>query len=562
MNEAGCAHARWRASNLAGRRPALLKRLALRRNFRLLARMKRFGVGLMAACAVIFASAADYDVIIAGGKVIDGTGAPAFSADVAIKGGKIAKIGSIEGTATTRIDARGLVVAPGFIDVHTHSDEIAEKVPTADHFLKMGVTSLVVGNCGSSALDVAKLFSEIETKGVSPNVATLIGHNTVREAAMHGIFDRAPTEAELTEMKRLVDQAMKDGAVGLSTGLIYLPGTFAKTEEIVELAKVTTPYGGIYASHMRSESGKILDSINEVLRIAREAHVRAEVSHIKLSGENAWKRTGEVLALLDQARAEGVQVQQDLYAYTASSTKMRQLIPDEAFDGGSATFKAILADPARKAELVAKMKKNILGRGRMDYAYAVVASFRGDGTLNGMNIVEAAKKLRGSDSLDDQIEVILEIERRGGAQGVFHGINEDDLQIFMRHPMTAIASDSGVREFGKDVPHPRGYGNNARVLGRYVRELHVITLEDAVRKMTSLPARHFQLRGRGELKEGFAADVVVFDPAKVDSASTYKDPHHYAVGFAHVLVNGVAVIRDGEHTGAKPGMALRHVKAE
>lgn len=521
--------------------------------------MTRFGAWLTAAILTAArAHGADYDVLIAGGRVVDGTGKPAFVADVAIKDGKIARVGDVTGTATTRIDARGLVVAPGFIDVHTHSDDIAEKLPTSDHFLRMGVTSIVVGNCGGSKLDVAKFFADIETKHVSPNVATLIGHNTVREAAMHGIFDRAPTAAEMAEMKRLVEQAMKDGAVGLSTGLIYLPGTFSQTEEIIELAKVTSPYGGIYASHMRSESGKILDAINELLRIAREAHVRAEVSHIKLSGENAWGKTKEVIALLDQARADGIRVTQDQYAYTASSTKLRQLIPDEAFDGGMETFNAILADPKRKAELVAKMKRNILGRGRMDYAYAVVASFRGDGTLNGMNIVEAAKRLRGSDSLDDQIEVILEIERRGGAQGVFHGINEQDLQTFMQQPTTMIASDSGERVFGEGVPHPRGYGNNARVLGRYVRELHVLTLEEAVRKMTSLPAEQFQLRGRGKLQEGFAADVAIFDPEKVGDPSTYKDPHHYAVGFAHVLVNGVPVIRDGEHTGARPGMALRH----
>ncbi len=523
--------------------------------------MIRLGVWWTAASAAVVAFAADYDVIITGGRIVDGTGAPAYVGDVALKDGKIAAVGQVTGTAQTRVEAKGLVVAPGFIDVHTHSDDLVEKLPLSEHFLRMGVTSLVVGNCGGSKLDVAKFFRELEAKGVAPNVATLIGHNTVRERAMKGIFDRAPTEAELTEMKRLVDQAMQDGAVGLSTGLIYLPGTFAKTEEIIALAKVISPYGGIYASHMRNEGGRILNSINELLRIAREANVRAEVSHIKLSGETSWGRTKEVLDLLDRARAEGVKVRQDQYAYTASSTRMRQLIPDEAFDGGMATFNAILADPQRKADLVAKMKKNILGRGRMDYAYAVVASFRGDGTLNGMNIVEAAKKLRGSDSLDDQIEVILEIERRGGAQGVFHGMNEDDLRVFMRHPETMIASDSGERVFGEGVPHPRGYGNNARVLGRYVRELKVITLEDAIRKMTSLPAEHFQFRDRGALRPGAWADVVVLDPAQVSDPSTYKDPHHYARGFAHVLVNGVPVIRDGALTGAKPGQALRHAGA-
>lgn len=524
--------------------------------------MNRLGALLVAAWTATWATAADYDVIIAGGRVIDGTGAPAFAADVAIKDGRIVRVGEVAGAATTRIDATGLIVAPGFIDVHTHSDDIVEKLPLSEHFLKMGVTSIIAGNCGGSKLDIAKFFAAIEANGVSPNVATLVGHNTVRERAMGGIFDRAPTEAELTEMRRMVDQAMKDGAVGLSTGLIYLPGTFAKTEEIVALAKAVAPYGGIYASHMRSEGARILSAIEEVIRIAKEAGVRAEISHIKLSGENMWGRTREVIDLLDRARAEGVRVRQDQYAYTASSTRLRQLIPDEAFNGGTETFRAILADPGRKADLVAKMKRNILGRGRMDYAYAVVASFRGDGTLNGLNIVEAARVLRGSDSLDDQIEVILEIERLGGAQGVFHGMSEDDLQVFLKLPTTMVASDSGERVFGKGVPHPRGYGNNARVLGRYVRELGLLTLEEAVRKMTSLPAEHFQLRGRGELKEGFAADVVMFDPQRVGDPSTYRDPHHYAVGFVHVLVNGVPVIREGEHTGAKPGMALRHGKAD
>lgn len=290
--------------------------------------MTRLGVWFAAAGVALAARGADYDAIISGGRIIDGTGRPAFVADVAIKDGKIAKIGDVTGSATTRIDARGLVVAPGFIDVHTHSDDLVEKLPLSEHFLRMGVTSIVVGNCGGSKLDVRKFFAEIEAKGVSPNVATFIGHNTVRETAMHGIFDRAPTSTEMAEMKRLVDQAMRDGAVGLSTGLIYLPGTFAKTEEIVELAKVIAPYGGIYASHMRSESGKIMAAIEEVLRVAREAQVRAEVSHIKLAGENSWGRTAEVLALLDRARAEGVQVRQDMYAYTASSTKLRHLSPD------------------------------------------------------------------------------------------------------------------------------------------------------------------------------------------------------------------------------------------
>ena len=505
-----------------------------------------------------FSFAQDYDVVIRHGRVIDGTGNPAYFADVAVKDHHIVRIGQVDGKGTTEVDATGLVVAPGFIDVHTHADDVAEQ-PLAENFLRMGVTSIVVGNCGVSSLDVGKFYRDVEKNGVSVNVTTLIGHNTVRTAAMGGSFDRVPTAEEMAKMKSLVDQAMRDGAVGLSTGLIYLPGVFAKTDEIVELAKAVTPYGGIYASHMRYENSRIKEALDEVFRVAREAHLRAEVSHIKLSGETSWGHASEILDYIDAARASGLDITQDQYAYTASSTTMRQLIPDDAFDGGHEKFKAMLADPVKKADLVARMKKNILGRGRQDYAYAVVASFRADTSLNGLNILEAAQKKYGNDSLDAQIEVILDFELNGGAQGVFHGMNEDDLKTFMKHPNTMAASDSGIREFGKDVPHPRGYGNNARILARYVREQHVLRLEEAIRKMTSLPATTFRFAGRGELREGNWADIVVLDPEKVSDPSTYRDPHHYATGIPYVFVNGVEVIKDEQHTGAKPGMAIRWV---
>ena len=512
-------------------------------------------LGLIAALTSV--SAEDYDLIIRGGRIADGTGNPAYFADVGVKDGRIASIGRISGAAKSEIDAKGLIVAPGFVDVHTHADEVGER-PRAENFLRMGVTSIVVGNCGGSALDVGKFFREVDTNGVSINVATLIGHNTVREKAMGGSFDRPPTAAELAQMKALVDTAMKDGAVGLSTGLIYLPGVFSKPDEVVELAKVVNPYDGIYASHMRHEDARIFTALDEVIRVAREAGVRAEVSHIKLSGENAWGQADKVLAYLEKARAEGLDITQDQYAYTASSTTMRQLIPDDAFDGGRKTFLALIADPAEKAKLTARMKEKLAARGRTDYAYAVIASYKHDRSLNGLNIVQAAKKTRGADTLDDQIEMILELEKNGSASGVFHGMSEADLQKFMQHPNTMVACDSGLREFGKDVPHPRGYGNNARVLGRYVRDLKVLRLEDAIRKMSSLPAQTFRLKQRGELREGFWADIVVFDPDKVSDPSTYEDPHHYAVGIPYVLINGVPVIKDGQHTGAKPGQGLRH----
>ncbi|MDW8310459.1 MAG: amidohydrolase family protein, partial [Verrucomicrobiales bacterium] len=444
--------------------------------------MKAVWVLAVTGCLAAALPAETYDVILRGGRVVDGTGAPAFSADVGVRAGRIARVGIISGTAARELDVRGLFVAPGFIDVHTHADEIADQ-PEAENFLRMGVTTIVAGNCGSSPVDVGRALRRIERKGISANFATLIGHNAVREAAMKGEFDRAPTEAELARMKELVQRAMKDGAVGLSTGLIYLPGTFSKTEEIIELARVAAEFGGIYASHMRHEDWRIEQALEELFRIAREAHIRAHISHIKLAGERAWGRADRVLARIEQARAEGLDITQDQYAYTASSTGIRQLIPDDAFDGGREKFLERLADPAQKAKIVEAMRRKLRDRGRDDYAYAVIASFRGDPSLNGLNLVEAARKLRGSDSLDDQIETILEIQKRGGASGVFHGMNEADLQTFLRHPNTMIACDSGLRRFGEGVPHPRGYGNNARVLGRYVRELGVLRLEEAVRKM-------------------------------------------------------------------------------
>ena len=515
-------------------------------------------MGCLAALLVLPVNAETYDVVIRNGRVIDGTGNPAFFADVAIRKGRIVAIGRVTGKAGTQLDAKGLIVAPGFIDVHTHADDVA-RIPKAENFVRMGVTTIVAGNCGSSTLDMARFFREIERTNVAVNVATLVGHNSVRRKAMGGDFDRPPTPEELERMRTLVRRAMKDGAVGLSTGLIYQPGVFSQTDEIVELAKVAAAYDGIYTSHMRHEGKEIYQALDEVFQVAREAHIRAEVSHIKLSGPTAWGQADRVLAYIEKARAEGLDITQDQYAYTASSTGLSQLIPDKALEGGRQALQKRLADPAQKAAIVSEMKQSLHTKGRKDYAYAVIASCKQDKSLDGLNVAEAAKAKRGSDSLDDQIELLLDIQANGGASGVFHGMSEDDLKTFMRQPNTMVACDSGIRVLGEGVPHPRGYGNNARVLGRYVREMHVLRLEDAVRKMTSLPANTFHFKGRGELREGNWADIVVFDPDHVQDNATYKDPHRYASGIPYVLVNGILVINNGEHTGAKAGKALRHL---
>ena len=517
--------------------------------------MRRLLPLLLLSAALVRAQ--EFDLVVRHARIVDGTGTPAVEGDVAIRGDRIAAIGKFPGTGRTEIDAAGRVVAPGFIDVHTHSEDVTE-LPVAENFIRMGVTTIVTGNCGGSKLDVGQFFRDLQQTKVALNVATLIGHNTVRFQVMGGSFARPPTPAELDKMCGLVEQAMKDGAVGLSTGLIYLPGTFAKTDEIVALAKVASAHGGIYASHMRHEDDRIRDALDEVLTVAREAHIPAEVSHIKLSGPTAWGRAQEIIDYLNHARAEGVAVTQDQYVYTASSTGIGSNLIDAQFlEGGRDRYRARLADPAIKARMVADMKGFIAKGKRGDYTYAVIASFRPDPRLNGKTIPQAAKLVRGADTLDDQIETILDIEARGGAQGVFHGMSETDLQKFLVQPLTMIASDAGPRKFGDAVPHPRGYGNNARVLGRYVHELKLLPLENAVRKMSSLPAQTFHLKNRGLIKADYIADLVIFDPAAVSDPSTFDDPHHYATGFSDIIVNGVPVIRAGELTSARPGAPVK-----
>jgi N-acyl-D-amino-acid deacylase len=426
-------------------------------------------------------------------------------------------------------------------------------MPEGQNFIRMGVTTLMLGNCGGSEIDIDKFLREVEATNICPNIATLIGHNTVRRKAMGGNFNRVPTEKEMAEMKKLVAKGMKDGAFGLSTGLIYLPGTFSKTDEIVELAKVASSFGGIYASHMRDEGLEIEDALNELFHVAREAKMRAHISHIKLSGRSAWGRATNILALVERARAEGLDITQDQYVYTASSTGIAQLVPDWSREGGK--FDERIKDPGAKARIKEEMLAGLKRRGSEDFSYAMIANYSPDTSLNGLNIVEAARKKFGASSLDDQMEIILQIQSQ--ASGVFHSMNEEDLQVFMKNPNTMFASDSSVRKFGQGVPHPRGYGNNARALHHYVHELGVLRLEEAIRRMTSLPASAFRIAGRGEIHEGFWGDLVIFDPKTTQDRATFTQPHQYATGVEYVLVNGVPVIEKSELTGKRPGKGLR-----
>ena len=497
-----------------------------------------------------------YDLVITNARIVDGTGNPWFRGSIAIKNGRIAKVGFFDASwAKTTIDAKNQIVAPGFIDVHTHVEDIYDN-PSAQNFIRMGVTSLITGNCGGSELDIRAFLGRMKEKPLAVNLGTLVGHNTVRAKAM-GLDDRQPTPEEQAKMDALVEQAMKDGAVGFSTGLEYLPGMFARTDEIVELAKVAAKYGGVYATHMRNEGVDVKKSIAESLTIGEQANIPVEISHFKISDKTLWGHSDETLGMVRAARAKGMTVTVDQYAYPASSTSLDVRLPNWAVAGGRNEGRKRIADPDTRQKIVDEMKQNLKNKGFKDYSFAYVASYKPNPEFNGKNIAEITQIARNSKKVGAQIDQILEMYDKGGAGMVYRTMSEDDVRNIMREPFTMIASDSSVREFGVGMPHPRGYGDNARVLGEYVRGQRLISLEDAIRKMTSLPAQTFSLRDRGQIREGFAADLVIFDDAAVTDKATFDQPHQYAVGFSSVIVNGQVVFDGQKMTGAMPGQPLR-----
>ena len=514
---------------------------------------------LLAAVLVVTAlqsASPQYDLVIWGGAVVDGTGARARKADVAVKDGKIVAIGSVARTAATvSIDATGLVVAPGFIDVHTHGDDLADR-PQAANFVRMGVTSIIAGNCGGSALDIAAALARITDAHAAINYATFIGHNTVRNAVM-GSANRDATLAELDRMKALVWKGMADGAVGFSSGLQYIPGTYAKAPELIELARVAANAGGVYASHMRNEGTALEDAITETLRVGEATGARVQISHLKVDSPSRWGASAKALQMIADARARGLVVEEDQYAYTAASSTLGIRFPAWALEGGQEKIAERLNDPPTWIRIKAEMRGLLEERGLQDLSFANVASHRADPTLNGLSMQQVAVKLKGSGSADDQFEAAREMMLHGGASMVYHFMSDADVERIMKDPHVAVASDSDVLVEGQGVPHPRGYGNNARVLGEYVRTRHVISLEEAIRKMTSLPANQFRFRDRGVLREGYGADVVVFDPTRVGDQATFEKPHAYAAGVPYVIVNGVVVVSKGEQTTARPGVVLK-----
>jgi N-acyl-D-amino-acid deacylase len=497
-----------------------------------------------------------YDLLVSGGMVLDGSGGEARRVDVAIKDGRIAAIGKIgRFMALDVVDATGFTVTPGFIDVHTHADDIWER-PLAENFVRMGVTSIVAGNCGGSADDIGAALAHAESAPASVNFATLIGHNTVRRAVM-GSENRDPTIAELARMKAIVWKGMADGAVGFSTGLQYVPGTYSKTPEIIDLARVAANAGGLYASHMRNEGTALEQSIEETLRVGVAAGARVQISHLKVDSPSRWGASQKALAMIDAARRRGLEVEADQYAYTAASSTLGIRFPSWVLEGGQSKIEERLNAPATWATIKKEMQALLAERGLKDLSFARIASYRADPTLNGLSMQQAAERLKGSGSPDAQLETAREMMLAGGASMVYHFMADIDIDRIMRHPYVGVASDSGALTPGAGVPHPRGYGNNARVLGEYVRVRKVIPLADAVRKMTSLPARHFRFADRGLLAPGYAADLVLIDTTTVSDTATFERPHAYPTGIPYVIVNGVVVVKNGQHTGAKPGMVLK-----
>ena len=498
-----------------------------------------------------------YDIIISNGRVIDGSGNPWYEADVAINGERIVRIGDLSSdTGSQVIDANGLIVAPGFIDPHTHALRGILDVPNAESALLQGVTTLTEGNDGTSPFPVDEHYQTIIDKQISPNWGIFVGHGTIRSQII-GAEDRDPTLVELEQMKDMVQQAMQHGALGLSTGLFYVPGSFASTEEVIELSKVAAKHGGIYISHMREEAAQLIDSVNETIRIGEESGIPVQMTHHKVIGVENWGSSVESLRLVDQARERGIDITIDQYPYTASQTGINALIPQWAQEGGRVRMLERIESPETRAAIKNEVVLKILyDRGGGDPKNIFISRNTWDPSMTGKNLAELTVEAGMNPTPENASEVVFEILKGGGATAVYHAINTDDVDRIMQHPVTAIGSDGPVGIFGEGTPHPRQYGTFARVLGHYVRERAVLTLEDAVRKMSSQTARRLGIHNRGLLTEGYYADIAIFDADEIIDKATFEEPHQYAIGIKFVLVNGQVVVEQGRHTGRRPGKII------
>ncbi len=532
--------------------------------FRLHNAVRRTRLGIVATIVVALGALATaqtpaaYDLLITNARIVDGTGNPWYRGEVAIKGDTIAAIGPrVQGRATRVIDAHGQVVAPGFIDPHTHASRGIFDVPTADNYVRQGVTTLIEGPDGGSPVPLKPFLDKIAATKITPNWAMFVGQGSIRSSVM-GEVDQKASPAQIEKMQGIVRQAMRDGALGLSTGLFYVPGNFTPTEEVIELAKVAGEMGGMYTSHMRDEASKVIDSVAETIRIGEEGHLPTQVTHHKIIGTANWGKSVDTLRMIDEARARGVDATIDQYPYTASATSITAaLTPQWAQEGGREKMLERLKDPATRAKIKEEtvlLLKNERGGG--DPKNVVISSCQWDPSLAGKDLGDITKQ-RGMDvTMENVAESVFWIIEQGGCGGIFHAISEDDLVRILKHPATMIGSDGEVPIFGQANPHPRSYGTFARVLGVYVRERHVLTLEDAVRKMSSATAQRVGLFDRGVLRPGLKADVAIFDPETVRDTATFEKPHSYAEGVSTVIINGQVAFENGKMTAARPGRVL------
>jgi N-acyl-D-aspartate/D-glutamate deacylase len=497
------------------------------------------------------------DWLIRGATLYDGSGAPGVVGDLAIKGDRLVGVGQFTVAGKPRVlDGTGLVAAPGFIDLHTHSDYPLQKATTRANvnYLTQGVTTVVTGNCGSGPVKVADYFRTLERNGVGSNVIHQVPHNDVRRAVMKNA-NRAPTAEELKQMEVLVDQAMKDGAWGFSTGLIYNPGAYAKTDELIALARVAARHGGFYASHIRDEGLGVLAATEEALRIGREAGLPVHISHMKVSNRKVWGKAADTIALVEKARQEGQKVTADQYPYTASSTSLSAtVVPPQFREGDAKEYKARLDDPEQGPRIRQAIERSL--ENKLNGAAVRIASYAVKPAWNGKDLAAIAAQEKKS-----PVDIALEIERNGGAQIVHFGIGEEDMRLIMKQPFVATASDGSARvPLDSAMPHPRGYGCFPRKIGRFAIEEKLLLLEQALRSASGLPADILKLPERGYLKSGYYADVVVFDPKTFRDRATYDKPQELSTGVRWLFVNGKLALEDGKYTGALAGKVLRHAE--
>ena len=502
---------------------------------------------------------AHYEIVLAGGTVIDGTGAPARVADVAITDGRITAIepNILPDQADRWIDVSGRVVSPGFWDNHAHLVTL-RMWPDAENFVRQGITTILAPLHSQDQpfpLDEYRKNAEI-----GPNVGLFAGHTWIRKRVM-GLENRAPTPEELSWMVALVDSSMQQGALGFSTGLEYVPAIFADTDEIVALAEIAADYGGIYVTHMRDEGVRVLESIAETLEVGRRASIPVQVNHHKVTGAANWGMTKRTLAMLDSAANAGQEVAHDVYPYTAYSTYGDLLFPSWALADGPDAFRARIADPAVRARLVEEMMTIFpqqTGGSPESIQFREVAD---QPELQGRTLADYLNDLGREQSLEETVNTVIELQAEGGFIGVFEGMSEEDVVRIMRHPTAMFETDGDLVQPGVGFPHPRSYGSFPRILAKYVREDGVMTLEEAIYKMTALPARWLGTTERGTLEVGMIADVTVFHPDEVQDHARYTDPHHYSTGIEYVLVNGVLILEQGHMTGARPGTFLERSRS-